>query len=83
MTDRFIGPNSALIMNASARIAKLPAIAASNVGKNSSLNLEFNREYLLSYGILVTTCYYCILIENDFWQVNCNHICCDDKSCLS
>jgi len=54
MTDRFIGPKNALIMNASARIAKLPAIAASNVGKNNSLNLEFNRLYLLSYVIFVT-----------------------------
>ena len=54
MTDRFIGPNRALIINASARIAKLPAIAASSVGKKNSLNFEFSRLYLLSYGILVT-----------------------------
>ena len=56
MTDRFIGPKSILIMNASARIAKFPAIAASNVGKNSSLNFEFNRLNLLSYGISLTIC---------------------------
>ena len=51
MTDRFIGPSMALTMNASARIAKFPAIAASNVGKNNSLNFEFNKLNLLSYVI--------------------------------
>lgn len=41
-----------LMKNASTRTAKLPAIEVINVGKNSSLNLMFNKLKLRSYVMI-------------------------------